>query len=90
MLTVDSVVSRVTDVLSTQVDGEYVLMSPDLTYHGVEGVGNRIWDLLDEPMSVAELVAAIIAEYDVTPEQAESDLVGFIGEMQSKGLMTIS
>jgi hypothetical protein len=44
-------------------------------------VGHRIWDLLDGNKTVAQLCAAVAAEFEVEPTQARKDVVEFLGEL---------
>ncbi|MFT5372667.1 MAG: hypothetical protein ACI9R7_002216 [Lysobacterales bacterium] len=53
----------------------------------VNEIGNYIVQLLDQPMSRIALVASLIAEFDVTSEQAETDLDLFLGELGNEQLV---
>ena len=59
-------------------------------YYGLNAVGARIWELLREPRSLQEVQAAIVSEYDVSADQAESDLVQFLRGMLAEGLIELS
>lgn len=51
----------------------------------LNGVGERIWELIDGVKDLAEIVRAICAEYDITPEQAEGDIAEFLKGLESVG-----
>ena len=69
---------------------EAVIVRPDLGEIKVlNEVGARIWALCDGARSVRDISAALCAEYDVTAASAEADVLAFIAELQSKGLITI-
>ena len=59
-------------------------------YYGLNAVGARVWELLREPKSLAEVQAAIVSEYDVSSEQAEKDLLQFMRGMLAEGLVELS
>lgn len=59
-------------------------------FHGLDGVGARIWQLLKTPITVAALTEAIVREYDVTPDRCETDLVALLVELDSAGLIEVS
>ena len=50
-------------------------------------VGSRIWQLIDAPMTVDDLVETLSHEYEVTPECARGDVVEFLDLLASRGLI---
>jgi hypothetical protein len=50
-------------------------------------VGSRIWQMIDERTSVAEIVLTISREYDVTREEAERDVIALIDALAEAGLI---
>jgi Coenzyme PQQ synthesis protein D (PqqD) len=76
--------------LSTTLSGEVVILGlRDAIYYGLQEVGARIWDLLQTPHSVREIVQHIVDEYDVPEEIASADVCRLIGELQQHGLVTV-
>jgi hypothetical protein len=53
----------------------------------VNEVGHYIVQLLDQPMSRKALAASLLAEFDVSAEQAEADLDLFLGELANEQLV---
>ena len=51
----------------------------------LDGVGARIWELIDGQRKVKEIRDVIVEEYDVTPEMAEADLVEFLQQLEAIG-----
>ena len=49
--------------------------------------GTLIWKLLESPKTVTELAVAIVQEYAVGPAQAEKDVLSFVEEMKTAGLV---
>ncbi len=85
-----SVVKRNPELVSTDVDGEKVMMSIDNgEYFGLDSVGSRIWDLIEDPVSVESLVNLLIDEFDVSKEQCEIDTLEFLNELLEKKLLLI-
>lgn len=81
-LLADTTVVAVEEQLSTSVDGEEVILHTESsTYFGLNAVGKFIWDELAEPHTVEELQEAIIAEFDVSPEQGRRDVDEFLGSL---------
>lgn len=75
--------------LATEMDGEVVMMdTEDGTYFSLSaGVGTRIWELLETPKTVAELSKLIIAEFDVAPEECESDILEYANELVQNNIL---
>lgn len=77
-------------VMVRQLGDEAVILDMASGYYfGLDPVGARIWQLLSQPSSFAEIVERMAREYDVTPEQAESDLVRFVEELKANGLLCV-
>ena len=58
-------------------------------YYGLNPVGARIWDLIQESRSVTDVLNIIVDEYDVEAESCERDLLALIAELQGKGLIVV-
>jgi hypothetical protein len=50
-------------------------------------VGSRIWALLASAVPVRHVVDTLVAEYDVSREQAEADLTAFLDALRSARLL---
>ena len=50
-----------------------ILSTKSGVYYGLDEVGARIWHLLKEPMTVQNLLDAILQEFDATADQCEPD-----------------
>lgn len=72
-------------------EGEVVILGlKDGLYFELNDVGARIWHLIQAPTSIAELVAALLEEYDVTREQCEADVCSIAAELIDRDLARIS
>jgi hypothetical protein len=77
--------------LSCDLAGEAAIVNlKNGVYYGLDPVGARIWNLIREPMTFAELCASLSREYDVDGPMLESDLREFIGQLAEQGLVEIS
>lgn len=78
------------ELVSTDVDGEKVMMSIENgEYFGLDPVGSRIWELIENPIRVESLVNLLVDEFDVTKEQCEIDTLEFLNELMEKKLLII-
>lgn len=76
------------NVIAKEVGGETVLM--DLasgTYFGLDPVGTRIWQLLEEDTRpLAEISASVASEYEAPAETVEQDLLKLAAKLVEHGL----
>ena len=85
-----SIVTRTGDQVSADLGDESVILGLESgVYFGLEGVGSRIWDLLQNPIGVAEIRDAILEDYDVESERCERDLLSVLEELAANGLIEI-
>ncbi len=76
--------------ISADLAGEVVIVNLNSSvYYGLEGVGYRVWDLIQEPITIEAIRDRLVEEYDVEPERLESDLLTFIEKMEAEGLVAI-
>jgi len=52
------------------------------------GTGAILWELLEEPTSMGELVAALVARFDTDPDVVEADLLPVLDELVAIGAVT--
>jgi len=77
--------------LSTRLGEEVVILGlRDSAYYGLADVGARIWDLLQTPRTLSDIVDIVVAEYEVTAERATDDLSMLLGQLESRGLVAIT
>jgi hypothetical protein len=58
-------------------------------YYGLNPVGARIWRLIQEPRTVAEVRDVILQEYEVEPDRCERDLIELLETMETEGLIEV-
>jgi hypothetical protein len=56
-------------------------------YYGLNSVGARIWNLIQEPKAVHEIRDAILAEYEVDPDRCERDLLVLLRDLAARDLI---
>lgn len=78
-------------VVGRVLEGEAVLVLPEKAQVKVlNEVGARIWALADGTHTVRDIAAAICAEYDVDPAQAEADVLDFVAQLAERGIVELS
>ena len=85
-----SVVVVARDQVSCDLAGEAAILNVKSgVYYGLDPVGARIWNLMQEPRAVVEIQNAITNEYDVEPERCARDLVGLLEKLLAEGLIEV-
>jgi hypothetical protein len=59
------------------------------TYYGLNATGARIWELLQQPIRVADIHAALVDEFDVDAETARGDLLAVLADLRAAGLVEV-
>jgi hypothetical protein len=78
------------EVLFQEVGGEAVLLDlASETYFGLDDVGTRIWQLLQEHGELMAIRDRMLEEYDVEAARLEEDLLNHIEQLAEAGLVTI-
>jgi len=92
MTTIDlnSTIDRKPEQVSTDLGGEVVILDLQSDeYFSLDGVGTRIWEMIETPTTVRAILAAILGAYDVESATAERDLLSVLGEMAKEGLIQV-
>ncbi len=88
VIALDDIVVAVPDQVSTNLDGEAVILSlRDSTYYGLNEVGALIWSRVQLPTEVRAVCAAVLEEYDVDPADCERDVLQLLNDLAANGLI---
>lgn len=84
------ILKRAADAISTELDGETVILNIETgVYNGLDGVGTTIWNLLEHPASLTELVEGVLRDYEVSRQQCTADLTSFLQELLDNQLIVV-
>lgn len=87
-MTTNTILTRRTGLMTADMNGTAVLMDTMTgKYYDLGEIGGRIWELLNEPMYVSDLVGKLTAEYEVSAEQCLADITPFLRKLLDKGLL---
>jgi len=90
-ITPDSIVRQSEGQISTEIDGEVILLDIEKgSYFGMNPVLSRIWKLIEQPTSVNGLCAQLMEEYDVSQEECQNDILESFEQLQKQNLIVIS
>ena len=73
---------------STVLDGESVLLNLSTgRYYTLNTVGSVVWEQCTGTRSLAQILSAISDRFDVTSQQAQSDLLDLVIQLCQEGLL---
>jgi hypothetical protein len=89
-VSVSSNVVAAKDQVSSDLGGEVAILHLNAgVYYGLDAVGARVWDLIQEPKTVEEVRDVIVGEYEVAPDRCESDLIALLQRLADEGLIEV-
>lgn len=76
------------DVAAKVIDGELmVIRLSDGTYYSMDGVGARVWELIDGGHDLPAVIRSIATSYAAGVEQVASDVRALVQELLAEGLI---
>jgi hypothetical protein len=73
-----------------KIEDTVFVMNPDTSeLHSFNEVGCRMWELADGSRTVAAIAEAIVEEFAVDAQTAQTDALEFLGELNSKDLVRV-
>jgi hypothetical protein len=87
-LSLDSVLQTTQDQVSASFGEEVVVL--DMArglYFGLDGPGQRVWALLQRPMTLRAVVDTLVSEYDVEGPACEADVRALAEDLMARGLI---
>lgn len=90
-ITLQSTITPAEGQVASQLADEIVILNlTDGTYYGLDGVGVRVWELLQQPRTVEAISAAIVDEYEVEPARCQTDVLALLSEMAKAGIIEVA
>ena len=79
------------DHVATSIGSETALMSIKRgRYYAVGQSAERIWQLLDQPITPREIIDRLLEEYEIGREQCRRDVVAFLQDLMAEELIEAS
>jgi hypothetical protein len=90
IISVGSVVVAAKSGLSRALEKEVAILNlKNGTYYGLDRVGAYVWNLLQQPTSVARIRSAMLEKYEIDEARCERELLDLLGQLQSEGLIEV-
>jgi hypothetical protein len=84
----DKVYKKSDSIVFRKIADEFILVPIRQNVGDLESISTlnevaaRIWELIDGKMKVREIKNKIIEEFEVTPEEAEKDLIEYLQQLE--------
>lgn len=89
-LSASSIVGATRDHVSCSLGDEAAILNlKNTVYYGLNPVGTRVWDLVQQARSVSDIRDALLREYDVEAGECERDLLQLLQQMREQGLIEV-
>lgn len=91
LLTADSSVQRCDDVIQAEIDGELVMMNLiNGDYYGLDKIASRVWEIIEHPKTVAEIIGQLLLEFNVQPEHCKKDIHTLLTHFHKHNIIIIT
>ncbi len=89
-LSVQDVIVQGAGNIVSDMDGEKVMLSvQNGKYYNLGAVGGRIWELLDAPTTITDIVGILTQEYEIEPSVCEQQVQAFVNQLHQEGLIEL-
>ena len=81
---------RDTEQQFTYIDNEVVMLSlKQGEYYGLDSVGTRIWELLENEQTFSQLIASLMEEFEVEEHLCRVDTMEYLETLYEKELLIV-
>ena len=89
-LNLQSVVQRGPDVIAAAAGEDVVMVSIDKgQYYGVSEIARKIWEAIERPKLVSDLIGELVATYNVDWTLCEKETLLFLEELLAERLLQV-
>ena len=90
MIELTTKVVQIQDIVDASVDGETMMMHLESNnYYGLGKVGSHIWELLKQPLTVADLCDVLQESFEVDHDTCQRDVLHFVQQLADEKLVDI-
>ena len=87
-IVLESVVQAVKEQVSSDLGDEVAILGLRRNvYYSLDGVGRHVWEMVQSPRPVSEILELLLARYAVEPARCREDLLRLLHQMQDEGLI---
>lgn len=83
-----TILKRKSGLMTANMNGSAVMM--DIAtgkYYNLGETGGHIWELLEQPTTLSNLIQMLTTEYDVSAERCRADVLSFLQQLVDRDLL---
>jgi Coenzyme PQQ synthesis protein D (PqqD) len=85
-----SLIARNEELLSAPVDRDLVFLNTaSNSYVALDEIGRRVWELLEHPRRIADLIGELSKEFEGSPDAIGADVQAFLQELEREGMVRV-
>jgi hypothetical protein len=89
-LNLECVVQRDHDVIAAKADQDVVMVSiAKGLYYAVSDIAREIWEAIDRPKKISDLIDDLAATYNVDRHLCEEETLSFLEDLRTEGLLQV-
>jgi Coenzyme PQQ synthesis protein D (PqqD) len=90
MLTLDCIVQRDLNIIAAEADQDLVMVSiANGAYYGVSDVAREIWESIEHPKKISDLIDDLTASYNIDRSSCEEQTLSFLESLLSERLLQV-
>ncbi|WP_456277318.1 lasso peptide biosynthesis PqqD family chaperone [Bacillus sp. AK128] len=90
-ITLEDAIQQSEGNLVSDMDGEKVMLSiQNGKYYNLGEVGGEIWDLIQTPKNISQLVSSLTEKYEVEKTECEQHVLSFIQHLYEENLIKVN
>ncbi len=90
MLTMNSIIQRDPEVIAAEADQDLIMVSIATGYYyGISDVAREIWDAIERPKKVSDLVHELTDTYQIDLPACEDQTLSFLRALLDEGLVQV-
>jgi hypothetical protein len=91
MMDINTTVSKLEGIDVIDLNGEKVMMNLETgQYFVLNDVGSRIWELIESPIMINEVINSMLKEYDIDSNSCETAVMEFLSRLNYAKLICVS
>jgi len=90
MISERNIIQKTSKHLATSVDDEVVILGIESgNYFGFNRIASDIWQMLDHPVAVNDLISELESRYASEDNAIRNDVIPFLDTLKAKGLIEV-
>jgi hypothetical protein len=89
-LNLECTVQRISDVVAAEAGQDIVMVNiAKSSYYGVSKVAREIWEAIERPKKISELIDDLTETYNVDRSLCEEETLSFLEDLLNEGLLQV-